>query len=126
MFLGCAASGKLWTLWLLLAVLHLAEHMAYTSPHLSVLREEARRAEQDPASTRRQSAAIVKSSAFQPGNTRTRHTSSYNGDGVPAQVCRGITKAERDAVRRRIGCNLLPLGFLSRRQKKASIAARLE
>lgn len=67
-----------------------------TSPTSPQLREGARLAEQGLASTLRQSATLVKSSVFQPRKTRPRHKSLHNGDGVPAEVCRGIAKAKRD------------------------------
>lgn len=110
--------------WIMLVGLLLAVHMTSSSIDLSVLKRGARRVDRRLASTRDQRAAIVKSLIFQPRKRRARQESLYHLDGVSEEVRRGIAKAKRDAVRRRMGCNLLPMELLTRRQEKASVAAR--
>lgn len=88
-------------LWLLLVVLLLAVHyMLHNPSDLSALRAGTRRAGRSLASTRRQgSAIIVKGSVLQPRKRRARQESLNNGDGVPAEACRGITERGEEGRR---------------------------
>lgn len=110
--------------WIMLLQLLLGVHVAINSTDLSVLKRGARRVDHRLASTRDQRAAIVKSRIFHPRTRRTRQESLYHLDGVSEEVRREIAKAKRGAVRRKMGCILLPMEILTLEQEKASVAAR--